>query len=137
MFDNRGEVKLMDFGLAAPVSGRGVESDGAIFGTPRYMAPEQFRGEPVDPRTDIYALEVMLFELSTGFPPSSGEVSVQLAGRHLQAPVPDAKDLNRALPDVFSLLIKLLMSNAKQDRPSNVREAIQLLRQVATGDWDA
>ena len=137
MFDNRGEVKLMDFGLAAPVSGRGVESDGAIFGTPRYMAPEQFRGEPVDPRTDIYALGVMLFELSTGFPPFPGEDSVQLAGMHLQTPVPDAKGLNRALPDAFSLLLKVLMSKAKQDRPSNVREVIHLLRQVATGDGDA
>ena len=60
MFDAQGEVKLMDFGLAAPVSGRGTDAEGQIFGTPGYMAPEQILGDQVDPRTDLYALGVVL-----------------------------------------------------------------------------
>ena len=131
MFDPRGDVKLMDFGLAAPVSGCGTDPDGHIFGTPCYMAPEQFRGEDVDPRTDFYALGVMLFELATGFAPFHAEDSIQLAGMHLQQPAPDARSLNQHLPEAFAKLLQRLMAKAKEDRPENARDMLQLLQELA------
>ena len=119
LFDPRGDVKLMDFGLAAPLEGRGVVADGQIFGTPRYMAPEQVRGEPVDPRADLYSLGVMLFELACGFAPFEAPDITSLLRMHLEAEPPDVRSLNRDLPASFNRLLQRLLAKTKQQRPAS------------------
>lgn len=133
MFDARGDVKLMDFGLAAPTKGRGTDSEGQIFGTPGYMSPEQVRGDLVDPRTDLYALGAMLFELSTGSAPFQAEERAQLLRLHLEVPPPDARDLTPSLPTAFSLLLRALLAKSKESRPASATEVLALLRQVTDG----
>lgn len=131
MFDAQGEVKLMDFGLAAPVSGRGTDASGQIFGTPGYMAPEQILGEQVDPRTDLYALGVVLYELSTGLAPFQSEDRIGLLRLHIEMDPPDARVANPRIPAGFALLLRALMARAKESRPATAQEVISLLHQVA------
>jgi serine/threonine-protein kinase len=133
MFDLGGDAKLMDFGLAAPVAGRGTDAAGQIFGTPRYMAPEQVRGERVDPRTDLYALGVMLFELATGTPPFDHASVTEVMRMQLQSPIPDPRATNPSLPREFSLLVSRLMAKAMEDRPSGAAEVVELMKLVASG----
>jgi serine/threonine-protein kinase len=97
------EPVVMDFGLAkrvaeADASEAKLTRDGAIMGTPSYMAPEQVKGEidRIGPATDVYALGVMLFELLTGRTPYSGTLGVVM-GQILTAPVPPVSEFR---PDV-------------------------------------
>jgi HAMP domain-containing protein len=133
MFDLSGDAKLMDFGLAAPVAGRGTDAAGQIFGTPRYMAPEQVRGERVDPRTDLYSLGVMLFELATGFAPFDHPSVTEVMRMQLQAPIPDAHLMNPSLPIEFAQLIQKLMAKVADDRPSSAAEVVELIKLVMSG----
>ena len=100
----RPEVKLVDFGLAKDV-GEGAATvltkTGEILGTPAYMAPEQVKGEPVDARTDLYALGCMAFQLVTGALPFNGApFAVMMAQAREPAPRPAAPD-GRALPEAL------------------------------------
>ena len=133
LFDARGDVKLMDFGLAAPVAASGKDASGQVFGSPRYMAPEQVRGDRVDPRTDLYALGVMLFELSTGTPPFPGSDVSELLRKQLSAEAPHAKDLDPGLPASFSFLLDRLLQKRMDDRPSGAAEVVEVLKAIQAG----
>jgi HAMP domain-containing protein len=136
LFDARGDAKLMDFGLAAPVAAAGANAEGQIFGTPRYMAPEQARGAKADPRTDLYSLGVMLFELSVGRPPFEGSDITELLRQHMQSPPPDAATLAPELPLSFTRLLARLLAKDMDARPSSAAEVVELLKLVASGDAD-
>ncbi|MBA2452656.1 MAG: protein kinase [Chloroflexia bacterium] len=72
MVDAAGKVTLTDFGIANLTDEMSVTTTGAVIGTPAYMAPEQLRGEPATPRSDIYALGILAYELLSGAPPFAG-----------------------------------------------------------------
>ena len=133
LFDARGDVKLMDFGLAAPVAAAGKDRSGQVFGSPRYMAPEQVRGDRVDPRTDLYSLGVMLFELATGQPPFPGSDVSELLRKQLSAEAPHAKDIDRALPASFSFLLDRLLQKRMEDRPGGAAEVVEILKAIQSG----
>lgn len=138
IFDARGDVKLLDFGLAAPVAasvtaGSGPQG-GFILGTPRYMAPEQVRGERVDPRTDLYAFGVMLFELATGTAPYEHADLTELLGMHLRAPVPSVQARVQGLPASFARLVERLLAKPMDERPASAVEVVELLKLVASED---
>lgn len=133
LFDARGDVKLMDFGLAAPVSAAGKDRSGQVFGSPRYMAPEQVRGDRVDPRTDLYSLGVMLFELATGQPPFPGSDVSELLRKQLSAEPPHARDLDPSLPPSFSFLLDRLLQKRMEDRPSGAAEVVEILKAIQSG----
>jgi eukaryotic-like serine/threonine-protein kinase len=82
-----GDVKVGDFGVARMTEGTS-EGPPTIVGTPRYMAPEQARGEATGPATDIYSVGVVLYEMLVGRPPFPGGSSIELALHHLQDPPP-------------------------------------------------
>jgi eukaryotic-like serine/threonine-protein kinase len=96
----RGEVKVMDFGIARAVSDSSstVAETTAIIGTAAYFSPEQAKGEPVDARADLYSTGVVLYELLTGRPPFRGDSPVAVAYQHVsETPVPPS-ELNEAVP---------------------------------------
>jgi serine/threonine-protein kinase len=91
MLEHRGNAKRMDFGISRPARA-GDSSDEKLSGTPYHMAPEQIQGDPLDQRTDIFALGVALEELFTGGMPFSGENSMAIAVARLhQKPEPPSK----------------------------------------------
>ncbi len=88
MIDSRGSVKIMDFGIARSMDAA-TRLTGSLAGTPAYMAPEQVAGKPVDYRTDIYSLGLMLYEMFTGQPAFRAENSVAVALKQMREdPVP-------------------------------------------------
>jgi len=88
MIDAQGNVKIMDFGIARSMEG-GTRLTGAMIGTPAYMAPEQVSGKPVDYRTDVYALGLVLYEMFTGSETFRADTPVAVALKQMQeAPTP-------------------------------------------------
>ncbi len=117
-------VKLLDFGLAK-LSGRGLEESpvgstkqGIVVGTPAYMSPEQARSQPVDGRTDVYALGVLAYKMLTGTLPFRGENTMDLIVQQLNAPPPQAIKLAPKTPPALSKLIVRMMAKAPADRPT-------------------
>ena len=101
LLDGRDRVFLTDFGIAKLVSGgafTGLTAPNAVMGTPTYMAPEQWRSEPVDARTDVYALGVMLYQMLAGPVPFAADTPHGLMYQHLdQQPTP-VRQINPSLP---------------------------------------
>ena len=120
-------LKIMDFGLAKILEA--VRDKGAtlIAGTPFYMAPEQAAGNVTDGRTDLYALGVTLFELSTGrLPFPEGDVAEQ----HRNAAPPDATVLIADYPPALARLIQQLMAKSPEDRPASAAVVAEALNQL-------
>ncbi|MFJ4439731.1 protein kinase [Streptomyces sp. NPDC088923] len=107
MVNRRGVVKVMDFGIARAIQS-GVTSmtqTGMVVGTPQYLSPEQALGRPVDARSDIYSVGVMLFQLLTGRLPFDADSPFAIAYAHVQEPPPVPSTLNSALPPAIDALI--------------------------------
>ncbi len=111
-------VKVVDFGLAkmkAEVSAPGVTSPGIVCGTPDYMAPEQGRGDPIDARSDLYAVGVILFQLLTGRLPFEADNPTQVVLMHLSLPAPDPSVVapERDIPEgLVEITLKALQKDA-------------------------
>jgi len=114
-------VAFVDFGLARQLD---LESDitgeGAIFGTPHYMSPEQGHGQPLDERSDLYSLGVMLFEMLTGEKPYVADTPMAVIYHHANAPIPR---LPSQLAHVQPLLDALL-AKRPADRPASADEIV-------------
>ena len=108
MIPRAGGVRLLDFGIARAggVDITRITSTGIILGTPVYMAPEQFESRPVDARSDIYSLGVVLFEMLTGRPPFSGQTAMAIALQHKGDPAPSVRSL---CPDVPAWLDRIVL----------------------------
>ena len=119
-----GSLALADFGLVIAAGARVPEArPGALFGTPRYVAPEQLQGAPAQPAADVYSLGVLLHELLCGRPPFRGETLMEVLSQHLVAAVPPlppelaalqplaeamlAKDAAQRLPDAGAVLERI------------------------------
>jgi serine/threonine-protein kinase len=131
LFDVRGDAKIMDFGLAAPVAAVIARESGNLIGSPRYMSPEQIQGGPVDARTDLYALGIMLFELCSGLPPFDSPNINDLLALHLEAPVPPLADALPDLPADLGALVGRLMAKRQADRPQSAAEVVEILKMLA------
>jgi Protein kinase domain len=106
LLDKEGNALLADFGIVKLLEGgSGMTSTGGVVGTPAYMAPEQANGQPVDGRTDIYALGVVVFEMLSGNQPFSAETPVQLLLKHLTEPAPSIRDRVAGIPHSIDAVI--------------------------------
>jgi serine/threonine-protein kinase len=108
-----GVVKVADFGLARAYADGRVTQAGAVTGTVQYLAPEQIRGEPADPRSDLYSLGILAYELVTGKLPFTGETAMAVAYKHLsdRVPAPSA-----SVPDLPPELDGFVASATDRDR---------------------
>ena len=126
-------VRVLDFGIAKSLSDeqQDITSTGAVIGTPKYMSPEQARGQPVDERTDIYSLGVILFELLSGAPPFVAETPLAMILRRVTEEPPRIHD-NVALPTPLALCDVTLKSLAKNpaDRYQSADEFAKALEGV-------
>ena len=121
-----GIVKLMDFGLARSNASR-LTTEGGIVGTVFYLAPELALGQPFDGRADLYALGVILYELTTGRLPFTGDNPLIIISQHLHAPVIPPNTYNSEIPAVLNALIVRLMSKQPEDRPRSAQEVLEIL----------
>ncbi len=113
-----GTVKLMDFGLARSISSR-LTNEGTILGTVFYLAPEQAQGKAIDPRSDLYSLGVMLYELTTGELPFTADDPLAVISQHIHAPVVPPRARNDQIPPALEALILSLMAKNPKDRPAS------------------
>jgi serine/threonine-protein kinase len=119
-----GVAKVADFGLArAFAESRVSQAPGTVTGTVQYLAPEQIQGDPADPRTDLYALGVVAFELLTGVVPFSAETSLAVAYRHLKDRVPAPSSIVPPIPPALDRFVLSLTEKDRDRRPSSAAEA--------------
>lgn len=107
MVTERGQVKVMDFGIARAVSDSSstVAETTAIIGTASYFSPEQAKGEPVDARADLYSAGVVLYELLTGRPPFRGESPVAVAYQHVSEQPEPPSELVESIPRAWDAVV--------------------------------
>ncbi|GAH50960.1 unnamed protein product, partial [marine sediment metagenome] len=130
-------VKIVDFGIAhSDLASMTIQ--GEIIGTVSYMAPEQALGQETSPQTDLYALGVILYELSTGELPFSGENPLKVISQHINAPVKPPSETISDLPEELDKLILQLMNKSPSDRPKSAQDVEIILRGLlhAEGDID-
>jgi len=133
LMDESGNAYLTDFGLAKFVDSQSnVTKTGNIVGTPAYMSPEQLRGDPIDYRSDVYSLGIVLYQMLTGQQPFSHETSdvVSVIYRNLekQPPVPSA--LNPNIPLALQDIIFKAMQKNPADRYRSVNEMVMAVNQA-------
>lgn len=119
-------VKVLDFGIAKLKTADDTEltQAGSIFGTPRYMSPEQAAGKTVDHRADLYALGTILFEMLSGSPPFEHDQAVVLLAKHMNQPPPV---LPAHIPRPVRELVQQLLAKAPGDRPGTANEVMERL----------
>jgi len=121
-------AKIIDFGLATPPGG---EDQLELTGTPFYMAPEQIRGGQIDERTDVYALGITAFEISTGQKPFPGPDLRDVLRSHKEVPVPDPRSLNADLPVELNNLIQKATQKDPAMRHQTMGDVLADLKPIA------
>ena len=116
LLNEDGQAKVTDFGIARSLDVQGVTQTGTVLGTSDYIAPEQARGQKVDPKTDIYSLGAVLYELLVGEVPFSGDNFVAVAMRHVSEPVPSVLDARPDCPARLDFAIQRAMAKDPDDR---------------------
>jgi len=122
LLNDDGQAKVTDFGIARSLDVHGVTQTGTVLGTSDYIAPEQARGQKVDPKTDIYSLGAVLYELLTGEVPFSGENFVAVAMRHVSEPPPSVLSHRPDCPVRLDLAIQRAMAKDPADRFASMDE---------------
>jgi beta-lactam-binding protein with PASTA domain/tRNA A-37 threonylcarbamoyl transferase component Bud32 len=117
LIDSNDQVKIGDFGIARAASAKeNLTQTGAVMGTATYFSPEQAQGLPVDPRSDVYALGVVLFEMVAGRPPFQGDNPVTVAYKHVREEPPALRDINPSVPVAFASIVAMAMAKSPADR---------------------
>ena len=107
LLDQRGNVKITDFGIAMALSATSITQTNSVLGSVHYLSPEQARGGVANHQSDIYSLGIVMFELLTGRLPFSGESAVSIALKHLQSETPSLRRWNPNIPQsVENIVLK-------------------------------
>lgn len=130
MINSRGQAVILDFGLVRSQTNPVMTQTNALLGTPRYMAPEQISGKLIDHRADIYALGIMLYEMTVGKPPFQGNDMVSLLMKHIHEPLPHPESHGVLIdPRLFQFIEKLCTKN-RDHRVQNAQEGLAIAEQL-------
>jgi serine/threonine-protein kinase len=131
-----GPVKVTDFGIAKAAGADDLTRTGTVMGTARYLAPEQVNGRPTDPRTDVYALGLLMYEALCGHPPFGGDTEIATAMARLTSSAPAVRaerpEVSKALDDVIHRCLARQPS-ARFGSAAAVRDALDRARLDPTG----
>lgn len=130
LFDRDGDAHLADFGIAHLV--RGTQTY-AKMGTPLYLSPEQAFGWPVDQRSDVYQMGVVIFEMLSGTPPYESARPNELVFQHMRAPVPKLAERGVDLPPRFDAVIARAMAKESEERYQSARDLAADFARVTAG----
>jgi tRNA A-37 threonylcarbamoyl transferase component Bud32 len=150
MINREGEIKIVDFGIAAIKDHYRKGDTGYIIGSPYYISPEQIKGEQNDPRIDIYSTGVTLFHLAVGKVPFEGK---DILLQHLSHPVPRVQEFRPEFPGFFQEIIDKCMAKDKEERYQDAQQVLteiekqyggfidqvvikEELKRVIGKDWD-
>jgi serine/threonine protein kinase len=134
LFRESGAVVLADFGIAkALADGQKLTSTGMLMGTPHYMSPEQCRGEPPDPRSDLYSVGVLLFQMLTGELPFVADGAPAVMYAHLRTPPPIPSTIRSDLPDRLDHVVARALAKDPGQRFTTARE-FRLVLEGSTSD---
>ena len=124
--DDDGRARLGDFGLAT-TEARARVSGGTLVGTVAYLPPEQALGDAAGPKSDLYSLGALCYEMLSGQPPFPGDDAVSIISQHLHAdPVPPSRH-NPDVPEALDRIVLRLLAKQPDDRPANAKEARELM----------
>ncbi|HLW89021.1 MAG TPA: tetratricopeptide repeat protein [Terriglobales bacterium] len=124
MVDHQGRAYVMDFGIARSVEPGGMTQTGMLVGTPEYMSPEQVRGEHVGPRSDIFALGLILYELLTGAMPFDAPTAQAAMFKRTKEPARPAIDVDPNVPRFLSEVVRKCLEIDPQRRYQSTREIV-------------
>lgn len=128
-----GDVKVGDFGIARAASSSTMTKTGSILGTAHYISPEQAMGEPVGPRSDLYSLGIVLYEMLTGALPYDAETPIGIAMKHVNGYLSPPRSLNPAVPGGLNAITCRLLAKNPDDRYADAGELIEDLERVLEG----
>ena len=129
-----GHAKVADFGIARAASATTTSSRSSlVLGTPGYISPEQATGKPVGPRSDLYSLGVILYEMLTGTLPYSGEGPTSMAFQHVHGPLRSPREVNPDIPEPLNALTTKLLAKDPEDRYASAVELADDLKRVRSG----
>jgi serine/threonine-protein kinase len=119
LIDHKGEVKLMDFGIARVAEAKeGMTQAGLIVGTPHYMSPEQVQGKTLDPRSDVYSMGVLMYEMVVGVKPFNAPSLTAVLTAHItempKQPIEERPEIGR---EVNTIIVRCLAKNPKDRYP--------------------
>src|SRR5207302_1509792 len=128
-----GRLKVTDFGIARSGGTSQMTEAGSIIGTAQYLSPEQARGAPVDQRSDIYSVGIVLYEMLTGTVPFTGETPLEIAMKHLSA-TPEPPSAKRPdVPRELDLVVLRALAKDPEDRYASAADMEADLARVARG----
>jgi serine/threonine protein kinase len=125
-----GRAVLADFGLAWLLEGAHLTLTGGVIGTPEYMSPEQATGEPIDHRSDVYALGVVLYEMLVGERPFVAETPIGVLLKHLQDPAPWLLDARPDLPPAVGQVLARCLVKDPAQRYASAGELARAFREA-------
>lgn len=132
-----GEAKVADFGIARAVAASAVTKTGLVLGTAHYLSPEQALGYPATPRSDLYSLGVVLYEMLTGVVPHDAETQVGIAMKHVSGRLLAPGDVNPDVPEGLDAVVARLLARDPEGRYRDAAELIEDLERVQRGESPA
>jgi tetratricopeptide (TPR) repeat protein len=133
MIDREGQARIMDFGIARSLKGKGLTGEGVVIGTPEYMSPEQVDGKEADPRSDIYSLGIILYEMVTGRAPFEGDSPFSVAYKHRHEAPAEPRKFNPQLPDALNRVILRCLEKDREARYQTAQEMLADLEKIEGG----
>lgn len=124
LIDSEGRAKLTDFGISRQLEQDGMTATGRVLGTTDYVAPEQAMGHPVDQRSDIYSLGVVLYEMLTGGVPFQADSQVGVAMKHVNEELPDVQQQRPELSAAAAMVVERATAKDPAERYQRVSELI-------------